>query len=155
MTWTPEDAEIRRNALRLYRESEAAELAVESVEVGSLPEEARRQYSELEDKYAAALSQLRQDHRDAVDAVRRQYEPPELADLKAKAEAAAQAYEDAPGPALMTDWSDQPIICAASGLPIWEDEQIVRDDESDEVYIRAALGLPPRPIEDEEVEEAA
>lgn len=156
MTWEPEDAEIRRNALRLYQDSAAAQEAVDSMRSGPLPEAAQKQIDDLEWQYATDIHKLRDDHRAAVDAIRRQHQPAEMAELKAKADAAAQAYEEAPGPALMTSWNDEPIICAATGLPIWEDEETVRDDETDEIFIRAATGLPPRPVvDDEEIEEAA
>ncbi len=156
MTWTPEDAEIRRNALRLFKESEAASAAAaDSVMFGTLPEDAQAKINELEDKYALDQHKLRDELRMAIDAIRRQYEPADMAALKAKADAAAQAYEEAPGPAIMTTWDDEPVICAASGLPIWEDEETIRDDETDEIFIRAALGLGPRPVVEEDLEEAA
>lgn len=155
MTWTPDDAEIRRNALRLFKEAEAAQSAASAVTVGTLPEDAQAKINELEDKYALDAHKLRDDLRTAIDAIRRQYEPADMAELKAKADAAAQAYEEAPGPAILTTWDDEPVICGKTGLPIWEDEETVRDDETDETFIRAALGLAPRPVVDDELEEAA
>lgn len=43
---------------------------------------------------------------------------------------------------IMTDDDYEPVICAASGLAIFEDDEVLRDDDSGEVYLRAALGLP-------------
>ena len=155
MTWEPADAEIRRNALRLFREAEAAGAAAEAMTVGTLPDEAQAKINELEDKYAEDAHKLRDDLRTAIDAIRRQYEPADMAALKAKADAALQAYEEAPGPDLMKTWEDEPVICGKTGLPIWEDEETVRDDETDEIFIRAACDLPPRPVVEEDLEEAA
>lgn len=155
MSWEPEDAEIRRNALRLFKEAEAAQSAASAVTVGTLPEDAQAKINELEDKYANDAHKLRDDLRTAIDAIRRQYEPADMAALKAKADAALQAYEEAPGPDIMKSWNDEPVICAKTGLPIWEDEEIVRDDDTDEIFIRAACDLPPRPVIEEDLEEAA
>jgi len=45
-----------------------------------------------------------------------------------------------------------PEICAASGVAIWKDDEVVEDLETGEVFLRSALGLPQRP---DVVEEAA
>lgn len=64
---------------------------------------------------------------------------------------------------LKEDYNGDAVVCAASGVPVWEGDEIVEDPLTDEVFLRAAVGLPPRAItegtaeegEDEDAESAA
>lgn len=82
-------------------------------------------------------------------------------ELAAKAWAAWAAYEEAEGPAIMQiGLEDIPAVCAVSGVPVWVGDEVLHDSHTDEVVLRAAIGLPPRPdsddeSEDDDVEEAA
>ena len=63
------------------------------------------------------------------------------------AEEAWNAYSDC-GIDLDTDYSDEPILCAKSGLPMVEGDEWVMDTELPHLrYLRAACGLPPRALE--------
>lgn len=63
-----------------------------------------------------------------------------------KAAFEAEAYCDGIGKTLLTDYEEALTRCAASGVPLWEDDEVIDDGETREVFLRAALGLPPRPI---------
>lgn len=60
-------------------------------------------------------------------------------------DAAWKAYDDLVAPDLLR-LEDGPeyLVCSATGAPIWEHEGYVIDPETGEVWLRAAIGLPPR-----------
>ncbi len=58
----------------------------------------------------------------------------------------AKACCDSAGNSLMVDYEEALIRCAACGVPLWEDDEVLLDTEANEVFLRAALGLPPRAV---------
>lgn len=50
---------------------------------------------------------------------------------------------------VLTDYEGEPIRCELSGLPIIEGDECVEDHTTGEIWLRSALGLPPRPEVDE------
>lgn len=42
--------------------------------------------------------------------------------------------------------------CAKSGLVLFDEDEVIIEHETGEVFLRAALGLPPRPVDDDEDE---
>lgn len=144
MTYVPEDIEVRRNALALHKAMREAEKALPSrwepnetrdAELQALDDEYERKKAEVFARYSVS---------------------PEA---EAAAAAARAAYTEAPGGTIYETYNGDAVICALSGAPIWEDDEIVEDHETNETFLRAAVGLPPRPAvaeeDEEELEEAA
>lgn len=150
-----EDAETRREALRLYLIYQEADKAHEAAggAYPDVPEEASRRIREISNTYHDTANQLREKYEADVDAVEAQYRAP--SPLREVRDAASAAYEASPGPGLLTDYDDDPVLCAKTGLPIWATDEIVEDPETGETFLRAALGLPARAIDADEIEEAA
>lgn len=70
--------------------------------------------------------------------------------LDGAADAAHQAYEDHPTPALIERFEDSQIVrCGITGVPLFETDEILEDCHTGEMFLRSALGLPPRPAEEE------
>ncbi len=155
MTWTPDDAEIRRNALALHKAWRAAETAYnESDETGDdLPPDGEAELRAADSDYYAKSGELRKEHNAKVEAIMAKYARP-TPSLKSAADEAERVYLDAPGEAIREDDDGNAVICAKSGVPIFETDEVVEDSDTGEVFLRAALGLPPRPA-DEDLEEAA
>lgn len=156
--WNPEDAETRRNALALHKAWREAEKAYEESgeDEPELPEAGRAEIDLVWAEFRLKMKELT-DIRDArIAEIHGKYLPNAPSKLRAAMEAAEQAYMDAPGDGLLENgWKGEAVICAKSGLPIYDTDEIVEDNETGEYFLRAALGLPPRPVEEEEVEEAA
>lgn len=155
--WTPEDAEIRRNALALHKAWREAEKAYEeSGEDGAedLSPEARMELRAADTDYYEKSAALREEHQARTDEIMKKYAKP-ASPLKAAMDQAGLAYEQAEGPALREDDDGNAVICAKSGLPIWDNELTLSDEFGDEIVIRAATGLPPRYVDEDDVEEAA
>ena len=53
------------------------------------------------------------------------------------------------------DDREVPERCAKSGIVLLDSDEVVEDTETGEVWLRSALGLPPRPEFPDEIEEAA
>ena len=70
-----------------------------------------------------------------------------LANLLALADAALGTYESDPNPPLMIGHDSKVLCCAKSGVPLFESDEMVEDIETQELFLRSALGLPPRPKE--------
>ena len=133
MTYMPDDVDQRRHALALhkaYREAEDDYLQSDE-DVRSLPPEAVAR----------------------IEAIKAEYK--QETPLRAAYEQAEAAYENADGDALLEDDEGAAKLCAATGLPIWETDEVVEDPETGEVFLRGAIGLPPRQVEDDEFAEAA
>lgn len=156
MTWTPNDAEIRRNALALHKAWRAAEEAYNASdedEGHDVPQEAHDEIRAADAAYYEKQSAMRKEHQARCDEIMKKYAKGPTP-LKAAMDQAEIAYEQADGPALLEDDDGNAVICAKTGLPIWDDEPVLSDAYEGEFVIRAATGLPPR-AEDGEVEEAA
>lgn len=99
------------------------------------------------DEYAATIRATEARHRAELSAARVPFEE-RLAEIAARhpeddIAALDAAYGDE---ARMMDDDWDPMTCAATGLPILEGDEIVTDEETGEVFLRAALGLPPREV---------
>lgn len=68
---------------------------------------------------------------------------------KARENEAEEAY-DACGVELLLDPHGNAVRCAVSGAPVLTSDEAVTDTMTDEVFLRIAIGLPPRPSEPEE-----
>lgn len=104
----------------------------------------------LNDKFEGELRALRR-QRDEEES------GPELAAAREASSLADKAYTDLGMDLLTTSgYGEDPKIvrCALSGVPLFEDDEIMEDPETGEAILRC-LVLPPRPAEDEECEEAA
>lgn len=155
MSWEPEDAEIRRNALALHKAWRAAEQAYDESDepVGdNLPPEGEAELRAVDADYYARSGALRDEHRAKYDATRAKYAKP-ASPFKAAADEAERAYMDAPGEALLEDDDGNAVICAKSGFPIWEGEYIFTNDYDGKAVLYEAIGL--SPPDDEDLEEAA
>lgn len=77
--------------------------------------------------------------------------------LSDEMEAAEDAYEEAEGGAIRTDFEGGKIErCAVTGVPLWDSDQTLMCEASDDLVLRAAIGLPPISADDaEDFEEAA
>lgn len=155
MGYVPEDIEVRRNALALHKAMREAQEAAESVAEADLPPEGEAEEKAARDAYYAARKAAEEKYDAEVIAINQKY----LGDsskpaLDAAASAARSAYYDAEGAGLLEDGDGDAVLCAASGAPIYDTDEIVEDPETGETFLRAALGLPARPA-DEVYEEAA
>ena len=65
------------------------------------------------------------------------------------AEAAQDAYEAFDAPGIAEDANGGALRCAMCGAPIFEGDETVEDWKTDEVFLRVAIGLPPRPSEEQ------
>ncbi len=112
--------------------------------------EASAELREADRVYGEKAKAARDEYEAKVEEIETKYRRP--TPLLTAAQAAKAAYDAAPGPGLLTSaYDDEAVICAKTGLPIWEEEETVRDDDTDEIFIRAACDLPPRPaIEEDE-----
>lgn len=75
------------------------------------------------------------------------------AGVRADMQAAYDAYI-ANGVHLYTDGEGWPISCGASDVPLLASDELVEDCHTGELFLRSAIGLPPRPTEAAEVEMA-
>lgn len=156
MTWQPEDAEIRRNALALHKAWRAAEEAYNASdedEGGDVPQEAHDEIRAANAAYYEKQSAMRKEHQARCDEIMKKYAKAPTP-LKAAMDQAEIAYEQAKGPALREDDDGNAVVCAVSGLPIWDTDDVLSDEYSEEFVIREAIGLPSKPADDD-VEEAA
>lgn len=98
----------------------------------------RKNFNLLED-YMAALEASEND--------------PENVELEKAAEAAHLAYMNSEGPDFEFDEeTDEPLICSATGLPVWEGEDVLVRLATGECYLAAVLGFQPLDIEELEPE---
>ena len=149
------DLEIRWNAYRLLQAARAATAAEEEAEESYVePPELLEKRQALIDEYEERRKATADWHEESMRALEKAGSS-RVRDLVAASRAADKAYNDAEGPALMEDWEGNPMLCAKSKIPLWEDDETARDDETGEVWLRSALGLPPRAKAVEPKSEAA
>ncbi len=73
-----------------------------------------------------------------------------------KAMADARAAYEANPIALSLDYDETSVKrCGASNAPITEDDEVLVDNHTGEMFLRSALGLPERPKDEAEQEQAA
>lgn len=147
------DADVRKEAVRLWEIWQEAQVAVEAA-AESLPEPddliAAREaaWDACEADVRALQDRCDELHaaRDAkIEALERAHPSrAHLAPLIETRDAALAVYEAAPGTNPLIGPDGEVVYCALTGVPIWEDDEIVEDPETDQVFLRAALGLAPR-----------
>jgi hypothetical protein len=127
------DAAQRREALALFQAMVAAELARD--ESG--------EFKAVEAKYQPILDAARNDYHKRIKEITDQREV-ELAaqPLHVACEAAEKAWQDLPTSEYECGHDDEPILCALSGLPIFEDDAVVKDPETGERVLKVCLGVP-------------
>lgn len=74
----------------------------------------------------------------------------ELIRLHEAIEVATTAYNDyaesIDAPEMVTNYQDVAVRCAKSGAYIFDGDEYVRDQDTDEYFLRSAIGLEPRPM---------
>jgi len=78
-----------------------------------------------------------------------------LAPLRAAMEASNERLHALEVRTVYEDDREVPERCAKSGVVLLDSDEVVEDAETGEVWLRSALGLPPRPEFPDEIEEAA
>lgn len=153
----------REQALRLWEAKAAAEKAYnEAFEAAckSKPDVVSK-YEELE----AALDEQEFDDQEAChaayDALHAKRDAAlGLTELAAALDVALQAFEDGEHELIVSWQGDElkPARCAKTNVALLWSDETVSDDAAGEMWLRSALGLPPRPPkaeEGEDIEEAA
>ena len=72
-------------------------------------------------------------------------------DSRAKMQAAYDAYV-AYEVDLYTDGEGNPLKCGVSGVPLLGSDELLEDCHTGELFLRSALGLPPRPAQPDETD---
>ena len=139
------DYEKRIEAKRLYDASVVAREAYENaVADAPIPDEVHRKISGMWQDHHMSVRRQRDEVQEAADAlIDSAYNGGEIGALSAALRDAAGAYEDYDSPAIMTDEDDDPVICALSGAPVFDDDEIIEDPSTGEIVLRC-LVLPPR-----------
>lgn len=143
----------REKAAALWEAMQAANLALQNAEEGIDQDKA------IDDKFEKLEDEMRVRHiKERTELNAQRQAAYGIGELQAKASAAERAYSDPSVPAVLTNWNDEEIIrCAKSNKPVLEDDEIIKDEVADQVFLRSELGLPPRPEEKDEddLEDAA
>lgn len=70
--------------------------------------------------------------------------------LDKAADAAQEAYDTHPTPPLIESYDAESVKrCGVCEAPLFEDDELLVDPSTGELFLRSALGLPPRPKEEE------
>jgi hypothetical protein len=152
----------REEALRLWVAKVAAEKAYSDARDAACDAK-----PDIVGKYADLESALDEQEFDDEDAAFAAYEVLQgkldaelgVSGLAAALKAAEEAFE-AGEHELIACWQDgelAPARCAKTNVVLLWSDETVSDDETNEIWLRSALGLPPRPVkvEEDEIEEAA
>jgi len=62
--------------------------------------------------------------------------------LRAAAAAAERAWEDHDSPQVLTDDEGDLVLCALTGVALFEDDPVLEDEHTGEKVLKAALGVP-------------
>lgn len=150
------DADIRRQAAALYmawyKADQAYDAHVEAHDTMRLSDDVEARIAAIEDACHAQVHVLRAASESEISAIREAAVPGSAAieaQLKAVADAASDAYDEFDSSAIELDADGHPVLCALSGVPIFEDDEVLRDDAG-QVVLRSVVGLPPRPVEEED-----
>lgn len=163
MTKIPRLAE-RQNAEKLYLASAEAGAAAAKAEAEydeAIYEKFQPRFHALSVKHRTERNELRDRHFHEEQALRDERNNElgggEFAALQAAYELAEKAYQDIPEIVVTTtndDGDEVPLRCALSKVVILEDDETLKDEDTDEEVLRC-LVLPPRPsdeVEDDETE---
>lgn len=154
------DNDLREKAADLYLRLEKARAAFRSVEYQDDPPELREALNALDRDYQHKIGALQKERREKSTDLRKAHSAG--ADLELAVEEAEAQFEALQTGEPLSLWDDDTdetsiIRCKVTGVPIFETDEYVSDDETGEHWLRSALGLPPRPeeTEDEDEEEEA
>lgn len=126
----------------------------------------REQWKAIDDREAAETAAIRAEFAPVIAEAEAALEGARAAFAEAKKplndaiaaiEAACTAERDEiPGSDLAVTIDDDglPLLCAASGIVILDDDETVVDETTGEVFLRAALGIGARPVADETATDA-
>lgn len=98
----------------------------------------------MRERYEAARLAMDKRHRDEMEGMRAPFEA-EMAAISAPFDERLAAVED---DANDIEWdydTCEPVVCALTGLPLFEDDPRFINEETGEVVLAAALGLPDQP----------
>lgn len=133
------DGEKRREAMRLFEVMRAAEKACSEAETAAgdaldakykpIYQQARAEAEAAHNKRVAEINAQR--NAEAADS-------PQLQQL----EAATKAWQDFPCEDFNRDDDDEPVLCALSGLPIFDGDCVMEDPTTGEKVLKACLGVP-------------
>lgn len=117
------------------------------VDMSKVPNlEERQAITALDDANSAAYKAYIAAHSKAFQAARKAaMDDPTVVALSAKHDETQKAYEEYDCPALLTDYNEDPVRCALSGLILFEDDEVIKDDHTNEHVLRC-LVLPPREV---------
>ena len=159
------DATYRLRAAELAVECVAAEEAYENYRDGidrqELSEDVNQRIDDLEYQCLEKVHALRKACNEEIAAIREAAQPGTGAEeerLRVASVAAREAYEQFECPEIELDGDGAPGLCALTAVPIFEDDEVLRDNETGEVLLRSVVGVQPRAIveeaEGEELEDA-
>jgi hypothetical protein len=133
------DADKRREAARLW--GAVRDLETERDNADTSAKDA------VDAKYAPLYQEAREVCRKRLaelDALKAAESP--TPEIDARIDAAERAWQDFPCSDLMTDEDDDGVqvlvLCALTGLPMFEDDAVLKDEDTGEVILKAALGVP-------------
>ncbi len=155
MTYVPEDLAAREAAAATLAEiadlKEKRRSMREQCDVSNLPDEVRAKVEEIEAAQAVEMEEAARRSRLAIRDVFLAHGliTPEYVEVEEALERAAGAYNELEGPSLLTGEGGIPLRCKISGVPVWSTDEILEDFETNEVVLRAAIGLPPRPVDED------
>jgi hypothetical protein len=126
------DAAKRHEAKRLFDAHNAAQAALEDAQE---PEESEAVQAQIEEERLAFQKRIKE----IREAARAEAGKGDLAALEAAAEAAEKAWDEFDCFELKTN-NGEVVCCALSGLPLWEDEAVLTDDNTGEAVLKELLG---------------
>ena len=152
----------REEAARLWQAEQDADAALDAAREakcqGPIAEKFDKLEGELEERQQTESDALEDRHTKECDALADQkHTELGISALAAKAKAAKKARYDYPEQ-INTVWEDDKYVperCAESGVVLFDSDETIADQQTGETWLRAALGRPPRPIEEDKQEEAA
>ena len=158
-------AAYRLRAAELYVASIQAETAyddyVSAIDRQELPEDVKKRIDDLVYQCLEKVHALRKSCNEEIAAIREAAQPGTGAEeerLRVASVAAREAYDQFDCPEIELDGDGAPVLCALTGVPIFEDDEVLRDNETGEVFLRSTVGVPARVIveeaEGEELEDA-
>ena len=105
----------------------------------------REQAADLWDAYLAA-----------EDALENAPEDADLTSMDAARDAASDAYDALVSPSLAISYYKyaEKYRCVVCGIPVWDTDEFLEDPETGDLVLRAAIGLAPRPVDEDDAEES-
>lgn len=146
-----QDLDFRNKALDLYKAWYAAVEARDNYDRAPDSPELQAKLDLLNAEWRAAIRKINDTHDEATKAVQMELGDQEMKSLYEAAEAAKAAYDAHTNREMLIESDEaEPDVCAKSGAPLFNDDEIVEDSETGEMFLRSELDLPPRVVEDED-----